>query len=742
MASLLKKLMKTPQFRRALRLKDLIEVLSKTGPIFPIGLYLVDEDGYFQYCNDTCRNILGIPTETKLGKKSILDYYVRPDLRRSLIQQLEQQNGRLCQQVIEFHKQGSDKIIYVEDNCQRVEDKSRPGHYYYVGSLTDITDSYQYRQLFDDLSSGVFRINRSNRIEMANQAVANIFGFASVEEMKENDISARWKNKKDFEKYIKTLEKEKQVNNYLAEMIKKDGSSVFISINSKLWRDENKRILGREGTFTDITNETKIRQTFQQFSIGYYEIQTVGGRDIIFHCNQAFVKIFGYDTKDEVLGADISTFHYDEEARAQFFQNIQQAEKTGQNLFNKIQLRAKKKDGAPFWVQVDFVLKRDHKNRIVGREGILVDINERVLMETELREKQKQLKNMLADFDKFVHQYIAPVMNIDSTSQRLMEILQKRLTKTYASVSNIDIKQTYLMEIIQNIDHFLEVNHLGAFNERLLDKLRNFNFDLKEAEKIYRDPDLHELRIRGIIFDMLDVTNALLKDAPQNNDAYYYLKNIRKNVVGVYDIFILKLQKRILDITEITHNVIEGLRRYLFTGEEPKFDFAPTNIIKIIKDNIEMFYNMARQKGLTIIPPKQNYISMEISSINVDRMVSNLLLNAIKYSYKRQGGYIEVRVLERKQDVEIQIENYGVPVEKDEIDNVFEYGYRGVKSYDWNRLGSGIGLADAKNTVQKHGGDIYLTSRPAGQPDPTMSRERFPPYITTVYVTLPKRREQ
>ena len=154
-----------------------------------------------------------------------------------------------------------------------------------------------------------------------------------------------------------------------------------------------------------------------------------------------------------------------------------------------------------------------------------------------------------------------------------------------------------------------------------------------------------------------------------------------------------------------------------------------------------MYYNMAKQKGLSINPPKQDYIPMEISEANIDRMFSNLILNAIKYSYRRTGGYIDIRVKNRKYDVEIEIINYGVPVEKDELEKVFEFSYRGKHSYDWNRTGSGIGLADAKKTVEKHGGEIHLNSVPVKYIAPEDSKERLAPYLTTVTVVLPKRRE-
>lgn len=113
-------------------------------------------------------------------------------------------------------------------------------------------------------------------------------------------------------------------------------------------------------------------------------------------------------------------------------------------------------------------------------------------------------------------------------------------------------------------------------------------------------------------------------------------------------------------------------------------------------------------------------------------------MNAIKYSYAREVGYIDIIVEDNSKEVKIEISNYGVPIRRDEISRVFELGYRGVFSPDWNRMGSGIGLADAKAVIEKHGGKIEIESVPSQRGH---SGEYYIPYITTVRIYIPKRRE-
>jgi signal transduction histidine kinase len=97
---------------------------------------------------------------------------------------------------------------------------------------------------------------------------------------------------------------------------------------------------------------------------------------------------------------------------------------------------------------------------------------------------------------------------------------------------------------------------------------------------------------------------------------------------------------------------------------------------------------------------------------------------------------MHIRVEKFTKDIAIEIENYGVGILPEEITSgiIFEYGYRGKLSYDWNRTGSGIGLSEALKIAKKHGGNIWITSRPVAAPK---GDEKIP-YLTRVKIRLPR----
>ena len=82
-----------------------------------------------------------------------------------------------------------------------------------------------------------------------------------------------------------------------------------------------------------------------------------------------------------------------------------------------------------------------------------------------------------------------------------------------------------------------------------------------------------------------------------------------------------------------------------------------------------------------------------------------------------------------------------MPITQDEIEGglIFKVGYRGKWSTDRGRLGTGIGLTDAKHVAESHGGELQIDSRPARSVAlPPEHREFYrQPFITTVRFLVP-----
>jgi signal transduction histidine kinase len=85
------------------------------------------------------------------------------------------------------------------------------------------------------------------------------------------------------------------------------------------------------------------------------------------------------------------------------------------------------------------------------------------------------------------------------------------------------------------------------------------------------------------------------------------------------------------------------------------------------------------------------------------RVLNNLVKNAIEAM--PDGGKITIRLQDNNDQFTIKIEDTGVGIPKEKIDSIFR-PFRSTK-----QQGMGLGLAFCKDTVEKHGGSISVTSK-------------------------------
>lgn len=91
----------------------------------------------------------------------------------------------------------------------------------------------------------------------------------------------------------------------------------------------------------------------------------------------------------------------------------------------------------------------------------------------------------------------------------------------------------------------------------------------------------------------------------------------------------------------------------------------------------------------------------------IERVVDNLLGNAIKYS--PEGGEIRVEAWQRDGSVIISVQDQGVGIPAEELAQLFKPFYR-ASNVTRRMKGTGLGLAIARRIADEHGGDLTVES--------------------------------
>ena len=115
-----------------------------------------------------------------------------------------------------------------------------------------------YRTFFQDAVEGIFRTTPSGRYLAVNKTLARMYGYPSPDAMKDTltDIAAQLyvaPGRRDEFKAI--MAEHDKVTDFVSEIRRSDGSTIWISENARAIRDWAGRIVCYEGTVEDVTKK-------------------------------------------------------------------------------------------------------------------------------------------------------------------------------------------------------------------------------------------------------------------------------------------------------------------------------------------------------------------------------------------------------------------------------------------------------------------------------------------------------
>jgi len=123
--------------------------------------------------------------------------------------------------------------------------------------------------------------------------------------------------------------------------------------------------------------------------------------------------------------------------------------------------------------------------------------------------------------------------------------------------------------------------------------------------------------------------------------------------------------------------------------------------VPIIQNFLRETEDLIVNKELQIIPEMPVSVVITGNRLLLEKVYSNLIGNAIKYS--PQGATINISIQKQQEKYQFSIENSGTHIPKDTLSKIFEAFYRIEHSRNRKTGGSGLGLYIVQKILQQHG---------------------------------------
>lgn len=579
-------------------------------------------------------------------------------------------------------------------------------------------------QSFDFLTKipiGYYRLDADDKVTYANHAWLALHGYPSLESIQGKQVTTAYVRPEEAEEIHRQITTYGAIQDMVVELKRPNGEHFWASIYTTSIVDSSGTYQGREGLIIDVSERQMHRRVADMLPAGYYTVERRNSVEVITYCNQEFAEMFEFESTDAAIGFDISGLYRHMSDYEDFHSRINHGQED--SLRNR-ELEVQTINGKAFWVENNINLQRDSSGKHVGRVGVVRDLS-----------KDEPLQRLRNDLGNVLHTFTTGLIAIKSDMEAAQSAMGPDPFEKEHQLSNEDIIEQ-MQESVASLRR-----HTGKLVVALAEREESIREPFETIDEQLANVDNIHIAFRPQA--MRDIAHTIVVESQNSLERHKMprepLKHIRQDGYEIMRIFALaRLRERITDVLQMEHE-LRSLRAYVTTQTPTaRSKRSIFNLWNTVEQAMSNLLDFADSRGVKFRPASHAaHPFIHAGEREMLRVVTNLLHNAIKYSWFRDAGiWIDLQLHQEGNQLVLEIENYGVPIPEDELKSglIYEFGYRSRVSTDRGRVGTGIGLADARQTLRRYDGTIELRSRPAS---PGGQAEGMDPFITTAIMTMP-----
>ena len=232
-------------------------------------IYEIDSQGVIVYVSPIVKDVFGYDPADAIGK-NFIEFVYKDDRSLLMVLLSDLRTGRTTPSEYRLTDKSGD-LRWVRTRTRPImEDGRFTGGA--RGTIIDITERKQaeeaqrkaeesYRSIFENAVEGIFQTTADGRFLSANPALAYILGYESPEDLMASVTSIGgqlYVSHEAREEHLRVVTEKGQVKGFEAQVRRKDGSIRWISMNTRLVRDDVGNFV--EGFAEDITERRRAEE--------------------------------------------------------------------------------------------------------------------------------------------------------------------------------------------------------------------------------------------------------------------------------------------------------------------------------------------------------------------------------------------------------------------------------------------------------------------------------------------------
>ncbi|MCJ7641119.1 MAG: PAS domain S-box protein [Desulfobacterales bacterium] len=724
--------------------KDIQEVtkrLEKIAEMGDDGIIVLDEGYRIEFANTMASELSGYPKEKLVGMdfRKLLNERDIGYLGQMHLEVGIDESKRVCTEM---------KILTAKDLamdaevCITVEKMEGGGKktYTYIRDITEkkrmereIRDATKrFEKITEMGEDGIIVFGEDSQIEFTNQIASELLGLPKDQILGREFFSLIGKRDEEFLEEM-VIRGEGVGQKVCAEMSIQtpQGRMKEMEVCVAPTRSEDGRI-ETYAYLRDITerkrferdlkeSEGKYRNLFERVRHGLF-ISTKEGRFL--DCNLALLEMLGYSNKEEFLQIEITEDLYVESDDRKNFQRLVE----NHGFVKDLEVEFRKKGGEKVTVLLTAHAKKDEKGRVIGYEGLNIDISDRKRMERELKKANEFLMNLIeSSVDGIIVTNMkGEILIFNRGAENLLGYKPEEMT------GKMNIRAVYPPGVAKEVMEKLKSPDYGGVGKLISFPIthRKKNGELIEGDlsaSIIYDEEGKEIASIGIFKDLRErlrierelreTQQALLQSeklAAMGRLTSQIAHELNNPIYGIMNTLeLLKTEippeskrRRILELslseTQRLSDMLRGMLSFSKPEEEAR---KKIQLNELLEGILLMVERQMREASIRVETFLDEDLPEVMASTNQMRQVMlNLFKNAKEAMPK--GGTLTVRTEKQENEVLIHIQDTGVGIPEAIRNKIFEAFFTTKQKVK----GVGLGLSVCYGILKDHGGEIAVES--------------------------------